>query len=143
VPAIERRELAHGRVNPSQGQHRREGPVVRGAELHDPRNAWGGLATQRDSRHDAPHAVADQEHLTTGGLTLDALVQIAGQVADASPPVVRVMTRVEARDAQRQLELEAVEPHGAERDEPLAARQSESRQVTGGDLEQVHPQHVV
>ena len=54
-----------------------------------------------------------------------------------------VQARVEARHLQRQLQLERVEQHDAERREPCAARQREPRQVTGGEFDEVEPDHVV
>ena len=50
---------------------------------------------------------------------------------------------VEPGDAQRQLELQRIEQHDPEGDQPRTTWQRQSREVAGRDLDQVEPQHVV
>jgi hypothetical protein len=141
VAQVERRKLAHRRVHRPERQHRCERAEIGRAQLHDPRDA-PRVRRQRHSRHHASQAVADQQHLALA-LGGDAGIQLVREVLDAAPPVVGVEACVESRDLQRQLQLECIEQHHAERHEPGAARQREPRQVARGDFDQVEPDHVV
>ena len=77
------------------------------------------------------------------GLGRDALVERVGELAHAGSPVVRVQVRIETGDPQRQFQLQRVEQHRAERDQPRAGRQGQASEVPRCDFDQVDPQHVV
>ncbi len=143
MPAIDRGQLPHRRVQAAQRQHRRERAVIWGTQLHDPSDPVGTLAPQRNPRHDAAHAVTHQHDAGGCVVRVDALVQLAGQVADAAPPVVGMGEHVETGDPQRQLQLERVEQHHAQCDQPGTRGQREPREMAGRDLQQVDPEDVV
>ena len=97
---------------------------------------------ERRPRDEPAHAVPDQHHVAPR-VGVDPRVQLCGERLDAEPPVVGVRTRVESGDRERELQLEGVEPHDAERPQARAAREREARQVARRSLDDVEPQHVV
>ena len=60
VTTVEGRQLAHRRIDAAQREHRRVGTVIRRAQLDDARDAFSALATEREPRDEASHAVTHQ-----------------------------------------------------------------------------------
>jgi hypothetical protein len=76
-------------------------------------------------------------------LRVQSLDELLRERVDAEPPVERVKLRVEACDLQRQLELERIEQHHAQRRELRAARQRQPHETSRSDFDDIHPEHVV
>ena len=143
VPPVDGRELAYRRIDAAQRKHRRKGAVIRSAQLHDTRDAFGPLAAKRESSDETAHAVSNQHDRRAVDLGRDAPVECVGKLAHAGSPVVRMHLRIEPCDPQRQFQLQRVEQHRAECDQPRAGRQGQASEVTRRDFDQVDPQHVV
>ncbi len=113
VIAIERRDLAHSRIDRTQRLQWRERPVVGRAELNQPRDA-SLVVGEGSARNQSAHAVSDDERLAFAA-AFDQAGERAPQLIDIAPPVERTEQRPKAGNLQAQTQLQITRQHHADR----------------------------